>query len=202
MGEKHLKTPNDDIAKKIAVKKVLAHDAARDLELSNRKVQEHANSHRYASAAIAASAPKPKKTPTPPVAAKPVKPTTPVAQAVKPTTPAAKPVKPTTPAATSNKRKSKDAPTPTTPKSKKTKDQDPDADLSIDPSRVINRRVAKYFEGQIFFGTVSSYDPREGLWQIDYDDGDEEEFDKNELKVHLRLRESNKDVDKKGTPAK
>ena len=199
MGEKHLKATNDDIAKKIAAKKELAHDAARDLEFSNRKVQEHANSHRYASAAIAASAPKPKKSPAPPVAAQPVKQTTPVAKPFKPTTPAAKPVKPTTPAAASNKRKSKEAATSTTPKSKKTKELDFDFDLSIDPSRVINRRVAKYFEGQIFFGTVSSYDPREGLWQIDYDDGDEEEFDKNELKVHLRLRESNKDVDKKGS---
>ncbi|KAI2512714.1 CAS/CSE protein [Fragilaria crotonensis] len=78
---------------------------------------------------------------------------------------------------------------------KKVKDQDMDSDLSMDPSQVINRRVAKYFDGQIYFGTVRSFDPSEGFWKIDYDDGDEEEFDTNELQVHLRLRESNEDMD-------
>ena len=183
-----MKPANDGAAKRIAAKKELARVAARELEFNDRKVQEHANDHRYASAAIASSLPKLQKSPA-------------VAPPAKPTTPIAKP--PAAAVATSSaKRKSKDAPIAVAPKAKKAKARESDVDLSIDPTSVINRRVAKTFEGQIFFGTVSSFDVREQLWQIDYDDGDEEEFDQDELKVHLRMQELNKDVDKKGKSAK
>jgi hypothetical protein len=78
-------------------------------------------------------------------------------------------------------------------KTKKAKFPEP----SAEPQFYVTRRVGKFFEGAIYFGTVTSYDGNELLWQIDYDDGDEEEFDKDELMIHIKLYESHKDLDKK-----
>lgn len=77
-----------------------------------------------------------------------------------------------------------------TPKSKKPKKQD--------PKSFINRRLCKYFgenESDLFFGIIASYDEKVNFWHVDYDDGDEEEFDENDVKQGLALYERNKDLD-------
>ena len=70
-------------------------------------------------------------------------------------------------------------------------------DPASDPAFYVNRRVGKFFEGSIYFGSVSHFDLKAKLWQIDYDDGDEEEFDKTEILTHINIYESHKDLDKK-----
>ena len=53
----------------------------------------------------------------------------------------------------------------------------------------IQRRVAKDFNGEIYFGTVTAYDDSDNppFWKIEYDDGDKEEYDKNDLLMGLKL---------------
>ena len=75
----------------------------------------------------------------------------------------------------SNKRKPKDV--EATPKTKKAKVPDPRSD----PEYFVSRRVRKFFENVIYVGILGSYDVKEELRQIDYDDGDDEEFDKDKL---------------------
>lgn len=61
---------------------------------------------------------------------------------------------------------------------------------------LVGTRVAKYFEGGVFFGNVVEFLPRTDeedydLWKIHYDDDDEEEYDindMNEAKVSQRQR--------------
>mmetsp|Transcript_20809 Transcript_20809/g.30496 ORF Transcript_20809/g.30496 Transcript_20809/m.30496 type:complete len:644 (+) Transcript_20809:352-2283(+) len=49
----------------------------------------------------------------------------------------------------------------------------------------ITDRVAKDFDGEIYFGTIKSY--KGGFWHVRYDDGDEEDYDEKDLKRALRL---------------
>jgi len=76
------------------------------------------------------------------------------------------------------------------PKSKKPKKQD--------PKSYVNRRLCKYFgenESDLFFGVIASYDEKVNFWHVDYDDGDEEEYDEDDVKQGLALYERNKDLD-------
>lgn len=77
-----------------------------------------------------------------------------------------------------------------TPKQKKPK--------TTDPKTYINRRLCKFFgedESDLFFGIVASYDEKVNFWHIDYDDGDEEEYDENDVKKGIELYQRNKDLD-------
>ena len=56
----------------------------------------------------------------------------------------------------------------------------PKTDREMDESYV-GQRIAKDFDGDIFYGTVSKYLPKDRLWKIDYDDGDKEELEQDEL---------------------
>jgi len=59
-----------------------------------------------------------------------------------------------------------------------------------DPKRFIGRRIGKVFENKarsVYYGTVTEYRPQRKFWQIKYDDGDSEEFDKSELKSGLQI---------------
>lgn len=49
----------------------------------------------------------------------------------------------------------------------------------------IGCRVAKYFDGHIFFGTVEIH--TDGYWHVKYDDSDREDFDNADLKRALEL---------------
>lgn len=55
-----------------------------------------------------------------------------------------------------------------------------------DPRFYLNKRVAKFFFGQLFLGTVVGCAKRD-LWKIYYDDGDDEEYNLAELIRYLKL---------------
>ncbi|GFH56704.1 hypothetical protein CTEN210_13193 [Chaetoceros tenuissimus] len=62
------------------------------------------------------------------------------------------------------------------------------------PEGYIGARVAKYFfnhDPELFFGSVTKYDRERGYWWIKYDDGDEEEFEKDQLIDGMNLRDQN-----------
>ena len=65
--------------------------------------------------------------------------------------------------------------------------------VSAEPTRAfINTRIAKDFDGDIYFGTITECDSSENsspLWHVKYEDGDEEDFDRKDLKKVQRLYE-------------
>lgn len=88
------------------------------------------------------------------------------------------------------------------------------ADLSNDPGAVVGRRIARYFDdpgtpGQVnlFFGSVYDFRMPDGdgiedmvseglvLWDVRYDDGDEESLDAAELVEVLKLYQKNSSKD-------
>mmetsp|Transcript_47053 Transcript_47053/g.114821 ORF Transcript_47053/g.114821 Transcript_47053/m.114821 type:complete len:429 (+) Transcript_47053:1334-2620(+) len=61
-------------------------------------------------------------------------------------------------------------------------------DLKYDPKAVVGKRIAKKFhDGETYLGTVSSYTPKSFWWKIEYDDGDQEDMDVDELYSALEL---------------
>jgi len=67
------------------------------------------------------------------------------------------------------------------------------------PDSYIRKRIAKNFDGNIYFGTITEYKKEdsmdEGFWHVLYDDNDEEEFDANDLSMALDLYASSKGED-------
>ena len=69
-----------------------------------------------------------------------------------------------------------------------------------------NSPVAKRFDGEIFKGQITSYfppDPDDAgddqeLWHVKYDDGDEEDLDRDEVEEAIKLHECV--VDQKNKP--
>jgi hypothetical protein len=75
------------------------------------------------------------------------------------------------------------------------------SDLEKDPEAMLGTRVAKYFPDPktnkivLFFGTVESIVPNETdetssdpiFWHVHYDDGDEEDMDIEEIRIHAEL---------------
>ena len=63
----------------------------------------------------------------------------------------------------------------------------------------IDARIAKQFDAGLFFGTITKHYPKHDVWFVEYDDGDEEEYDADELDAALRLykKKSSKDPAKK-----
>jgi hypothetical protein len=53
--------------------------------------------------------------------------------------------------------------------------------------RWFGKRVAKYFETRVYYGTIVEY--QEPYWRVRYDDGDEEDFTEKEIKEHAKLLE-------------
>jgi hypothetical protein len=55
----------------------------------------------------------------------------------------------------------------------------------------VGRRVGKYFDDVLYYGTVSKWDPaavvddRIDLWLVEYDDGDSEDYEEDELQAIL-----------------
>ena len=49
----------------------------------------------------------------------------------------------------------------------------------------INTYIAKKFDDGVFFGLVTNY--KDDLWHVEYNDGDEEDFDVTELKKGKKL---------------
>ena len=77
-----------------------------------------------------------------------------------------------------------------------------------DKQPYLNRRVAKEFDGSIYFGMVQSFtdakDNAEGidLWGIEYDDGDAEDFEEDELMNGFVLYRKHQTKDKVGNMVK
>ena len=78
-----------------------------------------------------------------------------------------------------------------TPPPKKGKVVDPVAVMvnSSQPKSFVRQRIAKDFDGETYYGTVMEYDDSEepAFWHIQYDDGDEEDYAKNDLIQALKL---------------
>lgn len=53
----------------------------------------------------------------------------------------------------------------------------------------IKRRVSKDFDGAIYNGTVIKFNSKHRLWAVEYDDGDGEEMDWNDLQKALKLHD-------------
>jgi hypothetical protein len=70
-----------------------------------------------------------------------------------------------------------------------------------DPTEFINQRVAKWFEDELYFGTIESIsnqgDGVETWWHVLYDDDDQEDFDIRQLRKALKDYEENKSSDPK-----
>ena len=64
----------------------------------------------------------------------------------------------------------------------------------------IGARVAKNFDEGLFFGTITKYDDKADFWFVEYDDGDSEQYDKNDLDAALRLYKKNANKVKKNQP--
>lgn len=77
------------------------------------------------------------------------------------------------------------------PAAKKAKPSDPIADMvkSSQPTHFISRRIAKYFDDEIYFGTIKEYDDSDtpALWKVFYDDGDQEDYERRDLIKGLKL---------------
>ena len=52
-----------------------------------------------------------------------------------------------------------------------------------------NSKLAKDFDGEIFLGYVKSYDYHTEYWTVEYEDGDEEELDRMELEIAMKLHD-------------
>ena len=61
------------------------------------------------------------------------------------------------------------------------KDEAPDfLDLS-EAKKYVKARVAKRFDGDVYFGSVTQYNEKTQFWHVVYDDDDEEDYDPNDL---------------------
>mmetsp|Transcript_6122 Transcript_6122/g.11605 ORF Transcript_6122/g.11605 Transcript_6122/m.11605 type:complete len:463 (-) Transcript_6122:1739-3127(-) len=61
----------------------------------------------------------------------------------------------------------------------------------------VGARIAKDFDAGLFFGTITKYYSDTKFWIVEYDDGDDEEYDANELKKALRHYGKHSGEDKK-----
>lgn len=87
---------------------------------------------------------------------------------------------------TGQRKKAKKSPTPPPPRKLTKPEKEYDGD-----------RIAKLFDEDVYFGTVGEYwydseETKVYLWRIKYDDGDEEDVEKNEFLGMLELYEKNK----------
>lgn len=91
------------------------------------------------------------------------------------------------------KRPAPTKPVAKSPLAKKKKVEKPD------PESFKGKRAAKAFGKEIFYGTIDKFtaevDGEDEFWHITYDDGDDEEYDGNDLKIALNLYEKVKAKD-------
>ena len=59
----------------------------------------------------------------------------------------------------------------------------------------IGTEIMKQFESGLFVGTVKAYDKKEDLYKIEYSDGDQEEYDKEEFIYAYQLALEHGDAD-------
>jgi len=79
----------------------------------------------------------------------------------------------------------------------------PPAKSTFDPQSYVGRRVAKYFDTELYYGSVREYTPPDqnedfvDLWNILYDDGDFEDLERNEMDECFELYRKNEAGDPK-----
>ena len=59
-----------------------------------------------------------------------------------------------------------------------------DAPNFVDPSeanKCIGTRIAKLFDGEVYFGSITQYNEKTQFWHVVYDDNDEEDYDPRDL---------------------
>merc|ERR1712151_192684 len=91
---------------------------------------------------------------------------------------------------TPNKRKAPEA--SSTPKKKKEKKPPTPKKVPVvfnHPDDLKGKRVAKFFGTDVFFGTIKGHEKDEGViyWQIEYDDGDAEDFELKDIEEGYAL---------------
>ena len=71
--------------------------------------------------------------------------------------------------------------------------------VQSEPASFVNKRVAKDFDGECFFGTITLYDDKEAppFWHVVYDDGDEEDYASRDLIKALKHYKKHGNDDKK-----
>merc|ERR1711862_226517 len=98
--------------------------------------------------------------------------------------------------------KGKASPMGTTPVSKKKakKAFTPKKVSYNDPDDLKGKRLAKWFGKDLFFGVIKGHEIDEGViyWQIEYDDGDAEDFEEVDLGMAFALYEKNQEFDEIG----
>ena len=65
-----------------------------------------------------------------------------------------------------------------------------DAPNSVDPSeakKYIGTRIAKLFDGEVYFGSITQYNEKTQFWHVVYDDDDEEDYDPRDLEEAGKL---------------
>lgn len=72
-----------------------------------------------------------------------------------------------------------------------------DASEKKESDSFMKRRIAKYFDKDLFFGTITSFDPNEKLWKVIFDDDDQEEYNLDELNQLFKLYEEQSSHDPK-----
>jgi SNF2 family DNA or RNA helicase len=65
-----------------------------------------------------------------------------------------------------------------------------------EPEFYLKKRVAKFFDDDLFFGTVTHYVSDGEVWSVAYDDGDEEEYDARDMKENLKIYKEHADLDR------
>lgn len=161
-----------ELKEKFNAKKAKSQTAAEAMEQKIDKVKHAAKAH----VAQAKAATKPSPKPVPPLASKAANP------------------KAAAPAAAGAKRKATTSPATKSPTPKKPKKKD--------PRSYVNSRVAKNFEGSIYFGNITAYDVADQFWSVVYDDGDEEEYDEDDLKHYTQMYREYRDTDTIGNKKK
>jgi len=78
---------------------------------------------------------------------------------------------------------------PATPSMARTKNSNKYT-ASSGPS-LVNKRIAKFFDKQLYFGTITNYNTQQKFWCIHYDDGDYEEMEFKDLNACLKLYDKN-----------
>lgn len=66
-----------------------------------------------------------------------------------------------------------------------------------DPDDLKGKRVAKYFDQDVFFGLIKGHEKDEGVtyWQVEYDDGDAEDFELKDVGEGFALYQKKKHLD-------
>ena len=75
--------------------------------------------------------------------------------------------------------------------------------IKSNPKGYVGRRVAKFFDDELYFGRIRKFDPKTLagdteatlIWKVIYDDGDKEEYDVEDMYEFLNIYKENESQD-------